>query len=122
MNERLIYPVAIFLGVVSLLFVRKIPIVVRMICVLVFSFISSALAITGNIASHRMAASKLKETPNSDWAAGALATRDEVQMTIMFWLLPMFLLGITCFFLLMELQKNMANSRTNHRIRGNSEK
>lgn len=108
MSERILFPVVVFLCVLSLLAVRKIPIVVRTVSVLVFAFSCSAFAFTGSLAPHRMAASKLVGSPSADWLAGAMATREAVQLTLILWVLPIVLLSTMCVCLLVKLLNEKA--------------
>lgn len=107
---RLAIPILLTLSLLVLLFVRRIPVRIRITCILACSLVFSMLALTGSLAPHRMAQSKLDQKPSTDWGAGALATRDAIRIPTVLWLLSVGLLGFSSTYLLIQLSKK--NSAT----------
>ena len=108
MNARLLIPLLFATIVLVGLFVRKINLGLRIAFCLVFSFVCSLLALTGSLAPHRIAEGKmanLGQTPSDEWIKGALATRDAVQVMVIFWLLPLIVLSVLCIYLYCQKAK-----------------
>ena len=108
MNTRLLIPLLFATVVLLGLFVRKSNLGLRVAFCLVFSFVCSFLALAGSLAPHRMAEGKmvsLGQTPGDEWIKGALATRDAVQVVVIFWLLPLIVLSVLCFYLYCQKSK-----------------
>ena len=47
----------------------------------------------------------LGQTPSDEWIKGALATRDAVQVMVIFWLLPLIVLSVLCIYLYCQKAK-----------------
>ena len=110
MNIRLFVPILVAAVVLAGLFIKKINLGLRVALCMVVSLVCSLFALIGSLASHRMALEKavnLGQTPSDEWIKGAFATRDAVHVGIIFWLLPLMVLSVLCFYLLSQETKKV---------------